>query len=94
MIWDPQWDGIENPEEMTVYVTVWPNPASSIINVKGDGVEDVFVYNSMGYLVMSIVVPDSDSYTKIDASSLDSGIYFLNIVSSNGNSVLKKVVVQ
>ena len=41
-----------------------------------------------------LAVPDSDSYTKIDASSLDSGIYFLNIVSSNGNSVLKKVVVQ
>ncbi|MGN0032811.1 MAG: endonuclease [Candidatus Limimorpha sp.] len=94
MIWDPQWSGIENLDDMSVFVSVWPNPATSVINIKGENIGAIYVYNAMGSLVMTCYVPDSESHCRIDMSASDRGIYFMNIVATNGKSVLKKVVVQ
>ena len=42
---------------------------------------------------MMLDVQDEEQ-PSIDVSSLNSGIYFMNVVSQNGSSVIKKVVVQ
>ena len=42
---------------------------------------------------MMLNVQDEEQ-SSIDVSSLNSGIYFMNVVSQNGGSILKKVVVQ
>jgi Endonuclease I len=91
-IWDPYWSVEEN--EFTVLVNVWPNPTTSTVNIKGENLDAVYMYNSMGQLVLTLDVTDNDEQTSIDLSGFNSGIYFMNVVSTNGNSVLKKVVVQ
>ena len=90
-IWDPHW-GI-NENEYTVSVSVWPNPATSTVNISGENLEAVYMYNAVGQLVMMLNVQDEEQ-SSIDVSSLNSGIYFMNVVSQNGGSILKKVVVQ
>ena len=90
-IWDPHWDVKENE---CIVVNVWPNPTTSTVNIKGENLEAVYMYNAMGQLILTLDVTDSDEQSSIDVSSFNSGIYFMNIVSQNGNSVLKKVVVQ
>ena len=92
MIWDPYWSVDEN--EYTVLVNVWPNPATSTINIKGENLEAVYMYNSIGQLILTLDVTNADEQSSIDVSGFNSGIYFMNVVSQNGGSVLKKVVVQ
>lgn len=90
-IWDPHWNVEENEY---VLVNVWPNPTTSTVNIKGENLEAVYMYNAMGQLILSLDVTDFDEQSSIDVSGFTSGIYFMNIISTNGNSVLKKVVVQ
>ena len=94
MIWDPNWDNIEDQYVTTVLVNVWPNPATSTVNIKGENLNAVYMYNAMGQLVLSMDVQNIDNQTVIDVTGFNSGIYFMNIISENGGSVLKKVVVQ
>ena len=90
-IWDPHWSVAEN--EYVVSVSVWPNPATTTVNIAGENLEAVYMYNVMGQLVLTLDV-SGDEQSSIDVSSLNSGIYFMNVISQNGGSVLKKVVVQ
>ena len=94
MIWDPNWDNIEDQYVTTVFVNVWPNPATSTVNIKGENLNAVYMYNAMGQLVLSMDVQNIDNQTVIDVTGFNSGIYLMNIISENGGSVLKKVVVQ
>ena len=93
-IWDPNWTGIDDQYVTTMLVNVWPNPATSTVNIKGENLNAVYMYNAMGQLVLYMDIQDSDNQSVIDVSGFNSGIYFMNIISENGNSVLKKVVVQ
>ena len=93
-IWNPNWTGIDDQYVTTMIVDVWPNPATSTVNIKGENLNAVYMYNSMGQLILTVDMQDSDNQTVIDVNGLNSGIYFMNIISENGNSVLKKVVVQ
>ena len=90
-IWDPHWGVNEN--EYTVSVSVWPNPATTTVNIDGENLEAIYMYNAVGQLVMMLNVQDEEQ-SSIDVSGLNSGIYFMNVVSQNGGSVIKKVVVQ
>ena len=90
-IWDPHY-GV-NESEYTVSVSVWPNPATTTVNIDGENLEAVYMYNAVGQLVMMLDVQDEEQ-SSIDVSGLNSGIYFMNVVSQNGGSVIKKVVVQ
>ena len=90
-IWDPHWSVDEN--EYTMTVSVWPNPATSTVNVKGENLDAVYMYNAVGQLVVSFEMGD-DEQSSIDVNGLNAGIYFLNIIADNGKSALKKVVVQ
>ena len=94
MIWDPTWDGVEDQYLATMLVNVWPNPATSTVNIKGENLNAVYMYNAMGQLVLAVDLQNTDNQSVIDVSDFNSGIYFMNIISENGSSVLKKVVVQ
>lgn len=94
MIWDPNWDGVDDQYVTTVIVDVWPNPATSTVNIKGENLEAVYMYNAMGQLVLTIDMQNTDNQSVLDVSNFNSGIYFMNVISENGSSTLKKVVVQ
>lgn len=91
MIWDPSWSVDEM--EYAVLVNVWPNPATTTVNIKGENLSAVYMYNVMGQLVLSLDVTDDEQYS-VDVSNLTGGIYLMNVINQNGGSVLKKVVVQ
>lgn len=91
MIWDPSW-GVDEVE-YAVFVNVWPNPATTTVNIKGENLSAVYMYNAIGQLVLSLDVTDDEQYS-VDVSNLIGGIYFMNVVSQNGVSTLKKLVVQ
>ena len=93
-IWDPNWTGVEDQYVTTVLVNVWPNPATSTVNIKGENLSAVYMFNAMGQLVLKIDMQGADSQSVIDVSNFNSGIYFMNVISQNGGSTLKKVVVQ
>ena len=93
-IWDPNWTGIDDQYVTTMSVDVWPNPATSTVNIKGEHLNAVYMYNAMGQLLLTIDLQNIDNQTIIDVGNFNSGIYFLNVISESGNSILKKVVVQ
>jgi len=79
--------GIENEE--TTHLTIYPNPASNIIFIKG--VEDIAnarVYNSSGSLVKTFANP-----MILDVADLNNGIYIFAFEYEN-RTVHKKVVIQ
>lgn len=70
--------------------TVYPNPASGLIIVKGISMTAVSVYNLMGQQVISQTVTGDDY--EIDVSPLVSGIYFVRVESEVGNYYTMKFV--
>ena len=70
-------------------VMIYPNPATDIINVKGDDIQYVEIYNTVGSRVISKNVIDSES---INIANLTSGIYFVRIVDKQGNTSTTKIV--
>ncbi|MBQ0129655.1 MAG: T9SS type A sorting domain-containing protein, partial [bacterium] len=63
-------------------VKIYPNPASDVLNVAGENIANVEVYNAMGQLVLSQEVADGQA--QISTGSMNSGIYFIRIYSQNG----------
>ena len=69
---------------------LYPNPASSILNINGLGLfqmDKVFILNSLG---QTILIPNVSN--KINIENLNPGMYYLNIRLSNGQIVSKAFV--
>ena len=70
-------------------VNIYPNPAKDVIYVKGEDIQYVEIYNSIGAKVVSKDVNSSDS---IDIADFASGIYFVRTFDKQGNISITKVV--
>lgn len=68
-------------------VSVYPNPTSGIITVKAEQMEKIEVINAVGQTVLTKEVEDNE--TSLDLTSFGSGVYFVNIMTVNGNVVRK-----
>ena len=72
-------------------VSVYPNPAASVININGlnDFANlEVKVLNLQGQVVM--IVSNS---LEINVEDIEAGVYFLNI-NCNGTEIIKRIVVK
>lgn len=73
-------------------LNVYPNPVNSILTIstpKNSSVEQVIVSNSVGQVIKTI----NENTTRIDMTSLKSGIYFLQIRTKEGifnQKIMKK----
>ena len=74
--------GTTGVNEFENSVKIYPNPASDVLNVAGENIANVEVYNAMGQLVLSQEVTDGQA--QISTGSMNSGIYFIRIYSQNG----------
>lgn len=72
--------------------SVYPNPTSGMLIVKGLPVRNVSVYNLMGQQVVSQAITGEEC--EIDVSALVPGIYFLRVLSEDGRNFTKKFMVQ
>lgn len=71
-------------------INIYPNPANNKIYVDGEGAVIVEVYNSLGQIVANVEGTDN---TSVDVTSLDSGVYVVRVINSEGNVNTKKVTI-
>ncbi len=82
--------GIENTSNINK-VSMYPNPASDVLNVNGtEKIDQVSIVNVVGQEVLVTEV-NATNYS-IDISSLESGIYFVNIETGNQRTVKKLTI--
>jgi len=66
---------------------LYPNPAQDILNVESQQqIENLKIYNLQGQLIKE------DSSSRIDVSNLSSGLYFIQVITVEGNSVTKQFI--
>jgi len=68
-------------------VSVYPNPTSGMITVKAEMMNRIEVINSVGQIVLTKEIDDNEA--SLDTTSFGSGVYFVNIMTVNGNIVRK-----
>jgi Secretion system C-terminal sorting domain/Receptor L domain len=71
-------------------IKIFPNPSRSIINIKGNNLENwnFSIWNTVGMQLKNQQIPD---YGQIDLSLFPSGLYFLEL-RKNGQIVIEKVI--
>ena len=69
---------------------VYPNPATSMVTVKGDNLSSLAIYNVAGQLVR--VVKLDSMINNIDMN-VEAGVYFFSIYDNNGNSSVQRIVI-
>ncbi|MBQ6760818.1 MAG: T9SS type A sorting domain-containing protein [Prevotella sp.] len=87
-------DDPETPEDPTTAVsensaaklTVYPNPAVSVINISGVDAKSVSIYSSTGALV------ETTAETVINVSDLAAGLYHAVVVDNNGKKFAKSFI--
>ena len=72
-------------------VEIYPNPATSVINISAANMKNVSIYNVMGQLVYNIIA-ESDNI-KINTDSWTNGMYYVNVETVDGNASLQKIIV-
>ena len=63
-------------------INIYPNPTTGIINIDGISNETIIVYNSFGARVKEL-----KDENKIDLSSCNAGLYFVQILNSSGKII-------
>ena len=69
-------------------ITIYPNPATNVINIFGDSVLEVKIYNNIGQLILN-----EYNTNEINVSKLTNGIYILSIETLTGNTIQKKITI-
>ena len=70
-------------------ITIYPNPVTDFINVKGNGTAEVKVYDLTGRLVKQ-AVKESDELS-ISMKDCESGVYIIQVVSKESSSTQRIV---
>jgi len=73
---------MESVNELEQSLKLYPNPTVNVLNVEGEGMTRIEVYNAVGQRVMTQEV--SGNKTQVSTESLNSGIYFLRVFANDG----------
>ncbi len=76
--------------DFSIYIAISPNPAKNVLNLRSNnGIEisSVSIYSTIGQLL--ITIPNAQQTTSIDVSHLQTGTYFLTVVSNKGTTSTK-----
>lgn len=76
-------------------VSVYPNPANNQFNIEGKNLDQasVFVYNQIGQQ-LSLKHTKQDNKLQFDCSNVVSGVYFVKVVFTDGQSVVRKINIE
>jgi hypothetical protein len=74
---------MEGVEELEQTLKLYPNPTSNVLNIEGEGMTSIEVYNTVGQRVMMQEV--NGDKVQISTESLNSGIYFIRIHANDGS---------
>lgn len=68
---------------------IYPNPASSVVNIEKKDMAKVEIYNIAGQMIAS----KTENLSTIDVSAYDEGVYLFKIYDRKGRSTTKSVMV-
>ena len=68
--------------------SIYPNPTTSVVSVKGDNISVIAIYSAAGQLLNVV------NTTTVDMSVYGTGVYFFNIIDSANNTTVQRVVVK
>ena len=86
-------DGIDQHVQQLPEFNLYPNPTTTYVNIEGENMERVYVYNSLGKLMM-VTNADSDTQTRLEFVNYPAGYYVVRIELTDGRTVQKKVVIR
>ena len=72
----------EGVDEFGESVKIYPNPTSGVLNIQGEGLKSIEVYNTKGQCVMMQEV--NGDGIQLNTESLNNGIYFLRVRANDG----------
>jgi len=85
--------GFNNINALINSISLYPNPASSVLYLKNlEGVDVIRVSNIIGETVESITV--SGNNTTLDVSALKKGLYFISFLNQNSVIASKKITIE
>jgi hypothetical protein len=67
-------------------ISIYPNPATSVLNVEAEGFSTIEMVNVLGQVVYSA---NATSNMQINVSNLDNGVYFVRLNGANGTATQK-----
>ena len=79
-------DGVE--ETVDQMANIYPNPANNYVNIAGENLNSVAIYNVAGQLVR--VEKINGNTLSLD---LEAGVYFFSVYDNNGNNSVQRVVI-
>jgi len=72
----------ESVDELENSLKLYPNPTANVLNVEGEGMSSIEVYNAVGQRVMKKEV--NGNKAQVNTESLNNGIYFIRIYANDG----------
>ena len=69
-------------------VNIYPNPASTVLNVEAEGYNTIELMNVVGQVVYSTNITD---HMQISVSDLSNGVYFVRLIGDSGTATQKFV---
>lgn len=66
-------------ENVETTFSLYPNPTLDFLNISGENIETIKVFNTRGQLVLSKKNYNSFGTTKLDVTTLDSGVYMVMV---------------
>jgi len=90
--------GIDDTENESVKLQIYPNPADKVLGVmfyaSGDDVDfDLFIFDLFGRKVLETTHPGR-GYKQLSTSGIPAGMYIISLQGENGLMVSKRVVIQ
>ena len=67
-------------------VSIYPNPATTVLNVEAEGYNTIELVNVLGQVVYSA---NATSSMQINVSNFDNGVYFVRLNGANGTATQK-----
>ncbi len=72
-------------------VSIYPIPATNSVSIKYSGtIEQVKIYNELGQLIVE--ENNSDGINSVAVENFSAGIYFIKLIDSKSNEIVKKLI--
>jgi hypothetical protein len=73
---------MENVDEFENSLKLYPNPTVNVLNVEGEGMRSIEVYNAVGQCLMKLEV--NGNKAQVNTESLNNGMYFIRVIANDG----------
>ena len=83
--------GIESALE-SAYI-LYPNPTRNLVNIIGESMVKIEVFNSVGQLVKVETYENAMSTIQMNMNNVETGLYMVRITNVNDQVIVKRLIV-